>query len=334
MKSLRIAVDAMGGDHAPDVVLDGALDALRQTSNRFEIVFVGDQKLLENELSKREKLDLKYSIEHAPEIVDFDDDALAPVKTKKRSSIAVGLDLHKQGKVDAFVSAGHTGAVMSASTLILGRIPGVGRPTIAAAMPREQGICLIADAGTNIDCRPQHLLEFGVMASIFAEQVLHIDNPKVGLVTYGEEENKGNALTLEAAKLFRQSKLNYAGNIEGRDILNGKVDIAVCDGFVGNIIIKFAEGVNDLLRAKLKLFAEKSLLNKFRIALAYGTLKKVLKDFDYQEYGGVPLLGVNGVTIIGHGGSSAKAIKNMILKAEEMAQKEIHLKIQQALASA
>ncbi len=331
---MRIAVDAMGGDRAPDVVLDGALEALRQTSNRFEVVLVGNRPVLEKGLSERDAGGLNLSIEHAPETVDFHDDALAPVKTKKRSSIAVGLELQREGKVRAFVSAGHTGAVMSASTLLLGRIAGVGRPTIAATLPAEHGVCLLTDAGTNVDCRPQHLLEFGIMASIYAEHVLHISNPKVGLLTYGEEENKGNALTLEAAKLFRQSKLNYVGNIEGYDVLNGRVQVAVCDGFVGNIVLKFAEGLNNLLRAKIKMFAERSLINKIRIALSYGTLKKVLKDFDYQEYGGIPLLGVNGVTIIGHGGSSAKAIKNMILRAEETAEKEIHLKIQQALASA
>ena len=322
----------MGGDHAPHVVVEGALDALRQTANRFEVVLVGNSDAIAAEL-RNYAPSTSIRVEHAPETVNFDDDALAPLRTKKQSSIAIGMQLHKTGSVDAFVSAGHTGAVMSASTLILGRIEGVGRPTIAATFPTTKGICLLADAGTNVDCRPQHLLEFGIMSSIFAEEILHYKNPRVGLISFGEEKNKGNELTLEAYHLLEKGGINFIGNIEGRDILNGKAQVAVCDGFVGNVVLKFGEGVFELLRVKLRMYAEQSLWNKIRMALAYGTLKKVLKDFDYQEYGGVPLLGINGVTIIGHGGSSAKAIKNMILKAEEMVTKQVNVKIQQALAS-
>jgi len=323
----------MGGDHAPYVVVEGALDALRQTANRFEVILVGDKNAITTELQKYPGSSQSVRIEHAAEVVNFDDDALAPVRTKKQSSIAVGLQLHKSGEADAFVSAGHTGAVMSASTLLLGRIEGVGRPTIAATLPSEKGYCLLTDAGTNVDCRPQHLREFGIMASIFAEEILHYPKPRIGLLSFGEEKNKGNELTLEAYKLLEQSGLNFIGNIEGRDILKGNVQVVVCDGFVGNVVLKFAEGMVELLRVRLKMYAKVSLWNKIRIAFAYGTLKKVLKEFDYQEYGGVPLLGVNGVTIIGHGKSSAKAIKNMILKAEEMVIKQVNIKIQHALAT-
>jgi phosphate acyltransferase len=330
---IRIAVDAMGGDHAPHVVVEGAIDALQHTGNRFEIILVGDSGDISAELQKYPSSTQSIRIEHAPETVNFNDDALAPLRTKKQSSIAIGLQLHKSGEADAFVSAGHTGAVMSASTLILGRIEGVGRPTIAATLPSVKGYCLLTDAGTNVDCRPQHLREFGIMASIFAEEILHYKNPRVGLLSFGEENNKGNELTLEAFRLLEASGLNFVGNIEGRDILNGKVQVAVCDGFTGNVILKFAEGVIELLKTKLKMFADKSLWNRLHVILAYGTLKKVLKEFDYQEYGGVPLLGINGVTIIGHGKSSAKAIKNMILKAEEMVTKQVNVKIQQTLTS-
>lgn len=273
----------MGGDHAPHVVVEGALDALRQTANRFEVILVGNKDAIIAEMQKYPGTSKSIRIEHAPEVVNFDDDALAPIRTKKQSSITVGLQLQKAKEADAFVSAGHTGAVMSASTLLLGRIEGVGRPTIAATLPSGKGYCLLTDAGTNVDCRPQHLREFGIMASIFAEEILHYPKPRVGLLSIGEEKNKGDELTLEAYKLLEQSGVNFVGNIEGRDILKGNVQVAVCDGFVGNVVLKFAEGMIELLRVKLKMFAERSLWNKVRIALAYGTLKKVLKEFDYRD---------------------------------------------------
>ncbi|MBU2471831.1 MAG: phosphate acyltransferase PlsX, partial [Bacteroidetes bacterium] len=235
----------------------------------------------------------------------------------------VGLTLHKEGKADAFISAGNTGAVMSASTIILGRAEGVSRPTIGTPFPTEKGPCLLLDAGANVDCKPQHLLEFGMMGSIYANYILGYDNPTVGLINIGEESTKGNEITLEAYNLLQKSKLNFIGNIEGRDILKGKANVIVCDGFVGNIVLKFAESVLGLLKAKFKDYTASNLLNKIWVGLMYRTLKKILKDFDYQEHGGVPLLGVNGISIIGHGGSTPKAIMNMILKAEDMLIKEV-----------
>ncbi|MBU1298739.1 MAG: phosphate acyltransferase PlsX [Bacteroidetes bacterium] len=313
----------MGGDFAPQNIVAGALDALRHASNRFDIILVGREDEIKKELEKHSINGLRFSIVNATEVVGMDESPTVALKQKKDSSITVGLTLHKEGKADAFISAGNTGAVMSASTIILGRAEGVSRPTIGTPFPTEKGPCLLLDAGANVDCKPQHLLEFGMMGSIYANYILGYDNPTVGLINIGEESTKGNEITLEAYNLLQKSKLNFIGNIEGRDILKGKANVIVCDGFVGNIVLKFAESVLGLLKAKFKDYTASNLLNKIWVGLMYRTLKKILKDFDYQEHGGVPLLGVNGISIIGHGGSTPKAIMNMILKAEDMLIKEV-----------
>ncbi|MEO8168522.1 MAG: phosphate acyltransferase PlsX, partial [bacterium] len=232
---IRIAVDAMGGDYAPANVVAGALDALLETNGRFSLLLVGKEELVQQEIQKHSGLgNLKqgsYEIADAREVIDFDDSATAAVKTKKDSSIAVGITMHRDGKADAFVSAGHTGAMLSASTLILGRVKGVSRPTIGALIPTTKSPSFLVDAGTNVDCKPRHLFEFGIMGSIYVEAMLGKKNPSVGLLSIGEEENKGNEVTLEAFSLLKQSKVNFFGNVEGRDILQGKVDVVVCDGF-------------------------------------------------------------------------------------------------------
>ena len=262
------------------------------------------------------------------------DGATASLKQKKNSSIAVGMNLHRDGHADAFVSAGHSGAVMSASTLILGRIEGIGRPTIGAFIPSEHGVTLLLDAGANVDCKPQHLFEFGIMGSIYTRQMFDIPNPRIGLLSIGEEETKGNEVVKETYKLFKESSLNFAGNVEGRDILKGEVNVVVCDGFVGNILLKFAESVPAFLKHRVKQFAGKSVFMSVAGLMMRNMMRGVLKGMDYEEYGGVPILGVNGVSIIGHGKSTPKAIKNMILKAEEMVQKNINGKIREAMAPA
>ncbi|MBI1804204.1 MAG: phosphate acyltransferase PlsX [Ignavibacteriae bacterium] len=328
---MRIAVDAVGGDYAPHNVLAGALDALRDTGNRFEVLFVGPEDMVRSGLAKIEHNGLAYQIVNATQVIDMQDSATAALKQKKDSSIAVGITLHKEGRADAFVSAGHTGAVMSASTLILGRIEGVSRPTIGAFLPTENGVCLLVDAGANVDCKSQHLYQFAVMGSIYSQKMLHLQNPSVGLLSIGEESSKGNDATLEAHKLLSQSKLNFIGNVEGRDILKGKANVVVCDGFVGNVVLKFAESVLDLLKTKIRRYAAHGIMQKAWAGMMAGTLRSILKDFDYQEYGGVPLLGVNGVSIIGHGKSTPKAIKNMILKAEDMVRKNINRSIRETL---
>jgi len=324
----------MGGDFAPRNVVAGAVEAMREAKDRLDILFVGPQTVVEEELHRLTENNLKHQIVNAPSIITMDDGAMAAVREKKDSSIAVGVSLHKEGAADAFVSAGNTGAVMSASTLILGRIEGIGRPTIGAFFPSEKGVCLLLDAGANVDCRPQHLYEFAVMGTIYAREMLMLPNPTVGLLSIGEESSKGNDLTREAHQLLAKSRLNFIGNVEGRDILKGKASVVVCDGFVGNVVLKFAEGVLDLLKTKFRNHAAKNVLSKIWVGMMSRTLRSVMKDFDYQEYGGVPLLGVNGVSIIGHGKSTPKAIKNMILKAEEMVRKNITGSIRDSLATA
>ena len=233
---------------------------------------------------------------------------------------------------DAFLSAGNTGAVLSTATILLGRLKGVSRPTIGTFFPTEKNYpVFVLDVGGNVDCKPRFLYEFGVMGSIYISNMLGILNPKIGLLNVGEESSKGNEAALQAHELLSKSDLNFIGNIEGSDIFKVKADVAVCDGFTGNIILKFAESFVGLLKNRFRQFAKKNILNKIMIALFYPIFKKVLKDFDYQNYGGVPLLGVNGVVIIGHGKSSPLAIQNMIYKAIEQYQKDINKKIEKAL---
>jgi glycerol-3-phosphate acyltransferase PlsX len=329
----------MGGDYAPRNVVTGAAEALQEANGRISLLLVGQEDKVRQELEhvrhrvKDAITTGACSVVNATEVIDMHDLPNAALKAKKDSSMTVGITLHQEGKADAFVSAGNTGAVLSASTLILGRIKGVGRPTIGALIPTEKTPCLLVDAGTNVDCRPRHLLEFAVMGSIYVAAMIGRRQPTVGLLSIGEEAIKGNETSLEAFELLRKSKLNFVGNIEGRDILKGKVDVAVCDGFIGNILLKFGESVPGFLKAQLRSLADRGLLNKLRIWLARGGLRAVMKDLDYQEYGGVPLLGVNGVSIIGHGGSTPKAIKNMIFRAEEMVRRKVIFQIKDAMVS-
>ncbi len=329
----------MGGDFAPAHVVSGAFDALVETQGRFHLLLVGQQESIDREIAALERKrrssrppEGSYSIVHAPEVIDMHDHPNAALKTKKNSSIGIGLQLHRDGKAQAFLSAGNTGAVLSAATLILGRIPGVGRPTIGALIPTAGSPCLLVDAGTNVDCRPSHLREFGVMGSIYVSAMLNVATPRVGLLSIGEEDTKGNEASLEAFKLLRASPVNFVGNVEGRDLLKGTLDVVVCDGFVGNILLKFGESIPGFFKARFKSFAAGNPWNTFIGLLSRKALRRVMKDLDYQEHGGVPLLGVNGVTIIGHGGSTPKAIKNMIYRAEEMVRKNIHAQIQTAIA--
>jgi glycerol-3-phosphate acyltransferase PlsX len=326
-----IAVDAMGGDYAPGNVVAGSLDALRESGGRFSLVLVGQRERIEEEIAGAHPSPPGYTIAHAPEVIDMRDSPTAALRSKKESSIAIGLRLQRDGKADAFVSAGNTGAVLSASTLILGRLDGVGRPSIGALIPTAGSPCLLIDSGATMDCQPRHLYEFGVMGSIYMRTMRGVSTPRVGLVSVGEEENKGNEATVEAFRLLKGAPVDFIGMIEGRDLLKGKVDVAVCDGFVGNIVLKFGESVPAFLKARFLSFAAKSVKAKLIALIARSGLRTVLREMDYQEQGGVPVLGVRGVTIIGHGGSSPLAIKNMIFRAEEMVKRHVHRKIQEAL---
>ena len=324
----------MGGDFAPTNEVAGAVESLREKSNEFEVILVGKEQEIAAELKRRGAQGLACSIVNAEEVITMEDPPTASLKQKKNSSLAVGMQLHKEGKGEAFASVGNTGAVLSASTLILGRIKGVSRPTIAAFFPTTQGVCLVVDAGTNVDCRAQHLFEFAVMGSIYAKRIFMYENPTVGLLNVGEEKKKGTEVVQEAYALLERSNLNFVGNIEGRDILKGSAQVVVCDGFVGNVVLKFAESVPSFLKSKLKSYASGNILRTLLIGAARGSLRASLRDMDYEEFGGIPVLGVNGVSIIGHGSSSPKAIKNMIFKAAEVAKSQLNTYIEEAMATA
>jgi glycerol-3-phosphate acyltransferase PlsX len=263
----------------------------------------------------------------------MEDSPTAALKQKKDSSLAVGMRLHREKKADAFVSAGNTGAVLSAATLILGRIQGVTRPTIGTFIPAENGVCLLVDAGANVDCRARQLYEFAVMGSIYFQLIRKKERPSVALLNVGEEKVKGNESVLGAYDLLSKSSLNFIGNVEGGDILKAKADVVVCDGFVGNTILKFGESMPKFLKNRLVKFSERGVLNKLVVGLSRWPLKASLRDMDPNEEGGVPVLGVNGVTIIGHGSSTAKGIKNMIFRAAEVAENKVNRQIELALTS-
>lgn len=326
----RIIVDAMGGDFAPQNAVEGAILAA-DTNNNIELFLAGQKEKIIQVLKEKKLQFDETKIISATQVVEMGDSAAASLKSKPDSSIVVGCQYVRDKKADAFVSAGNTGAMMTASTLIMGRIPGVGRPTIGAEFPSTRGFCYLYDVGAGKDAKPQHLFEYAMMGVIYSKGMHGIKNPSVGLLSMGEEESKGNELTLAAYKLFKDSDLNFIGNVEGRDILNGPADVVICDGFVGNIILKFGESVPKLLKHLLQETAKKSFLDKLKIGLSKGVLRKSLKGMDYQEHGGVPLLGVNGISIIGHGSSSARAIKNMVSKAYEMYDHKLVSKIENSL---
>lgn len=326
----RIIVDAMGGDYAPQNIVTGAIEAYHEKKD-FQLFLIGKkEEILSVIKSNQLSFDEKYIV-HADQIIEMSDSPTSAIKSKPDSSIVKGAQLVRDGKADGFVSAGNTGAMMSASTLIMGRIPGVGRPTIGAEMPNVYGKCYLYDVGAGKDARPSHLFEYAVMGTIYAKEMGGIANPTVGLLSMGEEEGKGNEVSNDAFDLLKNSNLNFIGNVEGRDILTKHVDVVVCDGFVGNIILKFGESVPKLLKQLLTNTAEESFFDKLKVGISKGTLKKALKSLDYQEHGGVPLLGVNGISIIGHGSSSPKALKNMVLKAREMYKKDLVKKIENSI---
>jgi len=323
----RIVVDAMGGDFAPQNIVLGAIQALSENGN-IELFLVGRKDEIKKVLSSNRLSFNEDNIINADQLIEMGENPVAALRLKPNSSIVVGAGLVKDKKADAFVSAGNTGAVMSASTLIIGRISDIARPTIGAEFPNINGKCYLYDVGAGKDAKPQHLLEYAVMGSIYAREIGNIPNPSIGILSMGEEEGKGNELSEAAAKLLKKSSLNFVGNVEGRDILIGKIDVIICDGFVGNILLKFGESVVNYLKFKLKEYSQKSFWKKLKVGLVKNSLKDILRDFDYQEYGGVPLLGVNGISIIGHGSSTPKAIKNMVLRAEEMHKKKLVSKIE------
>lgn len=332
-KVIRIALDAMGGDFAPVNEVQGALKAYEDffTGKNIEIVFVGDEKKINVTLQQFDLSKLNYSIVHADEVITMHDDPTAAVR-KKNTSMYKGLELISHGYADAFVSAGNTGAVLSTATILLGRIKGVSRPTIGSFFPSQKSTpCFVLDVGANIDCKAKFLYEFAVMGSIQIKNMFGVDNPKVGLLNIGEEDSKGSEILQETYGLLKKSKLNFIGNVEGRDILKGTADVVVCDGYTGNVVLKFAESFLGFFKNAVVSFSKKNVFNLAIAGAMKPFLKKIFMQFDYQEYGGVPLLGVNGVVIIGHGKSTPKAIEHMLKRAVEMVDNEINKKISNAL---
>jgi glycerol-3-phosphate acyltransferase PlsX len=317
-KEVKIAVDAMGGDLAPASVVEGSIWAHRENHGNFQVVLVGKEENIRSELSRLKATDSPIVIHHASQRINMEDEAVGSLKMKD-SSIAVGMRLQKEGKVDAFISGGNTGAVMTHALMTLGRLEGISRPAIASFLPTEKGIVVVLDVGANAECKAMNLYQFGVMGSVYISQVFKKPTPRIGLLSIGEESTKGNEVTLLANKLLSEDdSLNFIGNVEGRDVLKGTCDVVVCDGFVGNIVLKFAESMDGFLTSLVRKRVRESLLFRLGAFLVKVSIRDLRKVLDYTEYGGAPLLGVNGVCIICHGDSPPKAIKNALKLAAEM----------------
>ena len=322
--AIRIAVDAMGGDHAPTVVVEGAIRAAKASPETHVLLF-GPEDVIKAELQSAGGADgLPIHVVHAPEVIGMGEAPAAAVKSKQASSIHLGLGAHKQGKADGFISAGNTGAVMAASLFILGRLPGVARPSVIGFFPTTESYCIVLDVGTNVDCKPEHLLQFAKMATVYARAVMKRENPIVALMNVGEEPGKGNEQVKAAFELLsREPGINFRGNIEGRDVLHHAADVVVCDGFVGNVMLKLGESVASAFPQMIKEEMGRLQSTDEEKQAVWRILSGVQKRFNYEEYGGAPLLGVNGNVLIGHGGSTARAVERMILMAAEEARQDV-----------
>jgi len=320
-----IAVDAAGGDYYPENPVRGSIEALKEHSE-LTVILVGPEDEINKELSNHEYDQQRLIVQHAPEVIGMDESPAKAVKTKQNSSIVTGIGMHKADKCQAFVSAGNTGALLAASTFLLGKLEGVSRPTIAAVYPTTKGVRLLLDVGANLEVRSEMYVQFAQMGTIFAREIMEIDDPQVGLLNVGEEEEKGTDL-LKEAFLELQSLPNFVGNIEGRDIFSAPADVFLCDGLVGNIILKFGESIPEALSTFIKKGIQKLELGVEEAQLVEKVLKASLADFDSERIGGVPFLGVDGVSMVGHGSSSPTAIKNMILNAAKWVDHNINEKI-------
>jgi len=320
-----IAVDAAGGDYFPENPVKGSIDAIEE-NDELAIILVGPEEIIKEELANYEFDEARIKVQDAPEIIEMDESPTQAVKTKQNSSIVKGVGMHKAGECDAFVSAGNTGALLAASIFLLGKLKGVSRPTIGAAFPTTQGVRLMMDVGANLEARPEMYGQFAQMGSIFAREIMGIENPKVGLLNVGEEKEKGTEELKEAFKELK-SLPNFIGNIEGRDIFAAKADIFLCNGLVGNIVLKFGESIPDAIEIFIKKGIQKLQLGSQEAQLVGKVLKASLQEFNPDRIGGVPFLGVNGVSVVGHGSSSPLAIKNMILNAAKCVEHDINKKI-------
>ena len=323
--AIRIALDAMGGDRAPSVVVEGAIRAAAAAPEAFELLLFGPSGHIQAELARHRGAErLPLYVVDAPDVIGMAEAPAAAVKTKPHSSIHMGLGAHREGKVDAFISAGNTGAIMAAALFILGRQPGVARPSVLAFYPTVHSYCIVLDVGTNVDCRPEHLVQFAQMGTIYARDVMKRERPVVGLLNVGEEPGKGNDQAKAAYELLAATPdLNFRGNVEGRDVMAHAADVIVCDGFVGNIILKLGESVATSFMHMVEREMNRQELEPDARHQVLATLEGVRKRFDFEEYGGAPLLGVNGNVLIGHGSSSERAIEQMILAAATLVEQDV-----------
>jgi len=327
---VRIAVDAMGGDHAPRVNVDGAVAAAREFG--IATILVGRRAELEPLLADSGYTGRDIEIVDATEVVTFDDPATAAIRKKRNSSIRIAANCVRDGRAQGLVSAGHTGAAMVSAKMVVGTIQGVDRPALATVLPNLTGHCLLLDVGANPDLKTPHFREFAVMGSIYAELVFGKRNPSIGLMSIGEEDSKGNEQSKEAFKTLKETGLNFIGNVEGRDVFNGKVDVIVTDGFTGNVILKVSEALAEMVENMLREEIKRTLQASVGFLLSKSAFRRFKQRIDYSEYGGAPLLGVKGCVIICHGRSSAKAIKNAIRFASEFSRRGLAEKIQAQIA--
>jgi phosphate acyltransferase len=337
--STTIALDAMGADRAPKPEVDGAILAARHYD--VEVLLVGNETIIRNELRLHPLWQrLPIEIVHASEVIGMHEKAAQAVRSKRDSSMRVGLRLVRDGKAAGFVSAGNTGACMATAKMVLGTLPGVDRPALAAVFPTAQGTAtILIDVGANVDSKPQNLQQFAIMGdvyfrTIFADRFPTSDHPRVGVLSIGEEESKGNELTREAYKLIKELPLNFVGNVEGRDLFNGQADVLVCDGFVGNVALKISEGMAETVRYLLRQSLQATITRQVGFMLSRQAFVDFKKRLDYSEYGGAPLLGVKGACIISHGSSNANAIKNAIRVASEFATSQMNGVIEKEIAAA
>lgn len=327
---MKVAVDAMGGDFGPRVTVEGALKASREY--KIETLLVGIEDLIKKEYERLDHSKAKVTIINATEAIGMSE-GIVSFKKKKKSSIRIGAELVKKGEAAAFVSTGNTGAVVYLSKKILGALKGVEKPALSLLVPNLKGLTLLIDVGANVNCRPHHLEQFGVMGHVFMESVLGLKNPRVGLMSIGEEESKGNELTKEAFEKLKASSLNFIGNVEGKDMYSGKADVIVSDGFTGNVALKVSEGAIETFFYMARTELMKNFFSKIGLFLMKRHLKKIFKKIDYSEYGGAQLLGINGVCIIGHGRSTPNAVKNAVGLAKDFVQNKVQEKIQNGIAN-
>ena len=326
-----IAVDAMGSDKAPKPEIEGAILAARHYDVR--VLLVGREEQLRTELAHHPSAaNLAIEVVNATEVISMDEKAASAVRGKRDSSMRVGLRLVREGKAGGFITAGNTGAAMATAKMVLGTLPGVDRPALAAVFPSAKGSAtILVDVGANVDCKPHNLEQFAIMGEMYSRSIFNIARPRVGLLSVGEEESKGNDLTKDAYPLLKRLPMNFVGNVEGRDLYNGNADVIVCDGFIGNVALKVSEGLVEAVRALLKESLKSTISSQVGFLLSKKAFADFKKRLDYSEYGGAPLLGLKGVCIVGHGSSNANAIKNAIRVAAQFADSKMNAKIEQEL---